>query len=77
MVIEEAALHQRDWSRVEEELAQLMPRGDDGSQQTAASWSLDGLVNLTVAPQLSTETVLEQITKALQSDMSPSSNGKF
>ncbi|WP_152535478.1 hypothetical protein [Bradyrhizobium sp. Ai1a-2] len=55
-------MDQRDWSRVEQELGELVPKANVSlDQQPAPAQS-------SLAKRVSTEAILEQIAKALESD---------
>jgi hypothetical protein len=55
-------MDQRDWSRVEQELGELVPKVNVSLDQQPAS------AQSSLADRGSTEAILEQIAKALESD---------
>jgi hypothetical protein len=68
LISAEDAVDQRDWSRVEQELGELVPKANASLGQQPAPAQLS-LANKTLASgENSTEAILEQIAQALEAD---------
>jgi hypothetical protein len=68
LVSAEDAVDQRDWSRVEQELGELVPRVDVSLNRPSAPVQSRAANRNPSSRERSTESVLEQITRALESD---------